>query len=143
MPRGIALDSRNVRAFIDRYALIRCVIIGATSGRPLLIHCTDKIKALRLPLRKRGFLTVMRADRSIICKMRPFFGGRPLCIVKEHGLQLLRIYSTIHLTTSLLRYGYLADAGKRALHAQNRLPHRILIVKRLSRHKRSDPVVWS
>ena len=51
-----------------------------------------------------------------------------MCIVKKHGLQLLRIYSTIHLTTSLLRYGYLADAGKRALHAQNRLPHRILIV---------------
>ncbi len=81
------------------------------------------------------------------CLIPAFFcsqkSGRPLCIVKEHGLQLLRIYSTIHLTTSLLRYGYLADAGKRALHAQNRLPHRILIVKRLSRHKRSDPVVWS
>ena len=38
MPRGIALDSRNVRAFIDRYALIQCVSFSCDMavGRPVV-----------------------------------------------------------------------------------------------------------
>lgn len=48
-----------------------------------------------------------------------------------------RIYSTIHLTTSLWRHGLgrCGEARLEAVRPGKSLPYRLLIVKRLSRHK--------
>jgi hypothetical protein len=52
-----------------------------------------------------------------------------------------RIYSTVLLTTSLLRHGFMAQGGEARLRhlfaIAEQLPMPPLIVKRLSRHKRS------
>ena len=67
---GLCLNHSKIRSFLRPTRLVR---VGATSGRPLFIHCTDKTKTafphIHLPFRKRPF-----AERTLSLTLSKGFG---------------------------------------------------------------------